>query len=129
MAICQKIRTKKRSVCIGDMIHKIEINSRSIQAPTMGGVDFGEDFQEECTISAAIETKAGETVFDSSNTERVVTHRFYVRFEPDITAETWINFDSNLYDILTVENLDQRSEFLLLRCTLRGPDTVKTNFK
>ena len=129
MANCVKIRPKKRSVCIGDMKYSIELNTRSIQAPTVGGVDFGESFTDPVIVSAAIETKNGETVFDGSNTERVITHRFYIRFLPDITEETWIRFESNFYDILTVENLDQRSEFLLLRCTLRGPDTVKTNFK
>ena len=129
MANCLKIRPKKRTVCIGDMRYQIELNTRSIQAPTMGGVDFGENFTATETVSAAIETKNGETVFDGSNLERVVTHRFYIRFISGITEETWINFENNLYDILNVENLDQRSEFLLLRCTLRGPDTVKTNFK
>jgi len=127
MTSCAKIRIKRRSICIGDLKYLIELNNRAIQAPELGSVDYDETFTPTETVRAAIETKSGETIFDQSNTEHSVTHRFYIRFLSGVTAETWIKFDSDLYDILTVENLDGQNRFLLLRCTIRGLSTVKTN--
>lgn len=128
MPICKKIRRINRKVCIGDMTEQIELNTRSITPPTFGGVDFDEDFVIASTVFAMLKTKIGASVFDQSNTERTVTHFFYIRFDSTVTAETWITFKGNLYDIIDVENLDGRSEFMLLRSVIRGPNTVETNF-
>jgi len=93
----------------------------------LDGVDYSLTFDGAITTFANIETVSGETIFDSSNIERDVTHKFYIRFRDSITQEKWINFKNELYDILTVENLDERNEFLLLRASKRGPDTKPVN--
>ena len=74
-----------------------------------------------------IESMNGETIFDGTNTERVVTHRIYIRYLPGVTAEAWILFDGVRYNILDVEDLDARKEWLRLRCTIRGVDTNSVN--
>ncbi len=128
MTQCKKIPRKHRQVCIGALNTPIELNNRDIQAPELGGVDFDEAFAATTTVFSLVETKTGVTIFDQSNIERVITHFFYIRFDSTVTQETWIRFDGNFFDIHNVENLDSRSEFLLLRAGLRGPDTIKTNF-
>ena len=49
-----------------------------------------------------------------------MTHEIIVRYDETITAESWIEFDDNNLKIVSVEDLDNRHDFLKLRCTNRG---------
>lgn len=123
MAKCEKIRGKKRKVCIGDMNKLIEIQVRSLVPPSTA-FDYDISLTTTEQVFAMIQTAtgaiSGEAFFDESNVERFVTHMIYIRFRTDVTAETWIKFDDKFYDILNVENLDENNEFLLLKCNVRG---------
>jgi SPP1 family predicted phage head-tail adaptor len=109
------------------MNQQITLQNRSIQAPTGSGVDYDEDFDGDNIVWALVETVEGETIFDSTNIEQVVTHHFYIRFVQGVTSETWVDYQSVKYDILDVENLDERDEWLLLRTNSRGDNTVSVN--
>jgi SPP1 family predicted phage head-tail adaptor len=124
---CQKIRRSKRQVCVGDLDTEIILQDRAIQGVTTADVNFDETFTPTATVWAMIETVAGATVFDSTNTEVALTHRIYIRFDATVTAETWVEIYSDKYDIVTVENLDRRSEFMRLNCVIRGPESSKVN--
>ncbi len=128
MPKCEIIRKKHRKSSIGDMVDRIIIHNRSITAPGQGGVDFSESFTPESTVWANINTVSGETLFDGTNTERDVTHKIVVRWIPDLTSENWIELQSGeLLDILPTENLDMRSEFILLKCSNRGTKSNLAN--
>ena len=127
MAKCTKILRKKRQVCIGQLNEQIILQARAIQPPSGSSVDYGEDFSGDNTVWALVETVRGETVFDSTNTEQDITHRFYIRHISGITGETWIEYNSAKLDIVDVENLDERSGFLLLRANNRGDKAVEVN--
>lgn len=124
MAKCQKIKRKKRQVCIGDMSEEIILQDRAIGEPLFGNVDFGEDFTTNATVWASIESVAGETFFDGVNTETNITHRFYIRYDASVTAETWVEYDSRRFDILAVEDYDGRKMFMKLTCAERGANTI-----
>lgn len=127
MPSCVKLRRKRRQVCIGDLDELITLQDRKI-TPSSTGVDAGETFTDtNPAIWAMVETVSGETIFDNTNTERDVTHRFTIRFIDGITAETWISFDGDRIDILNVEDYEERHEFLLLRASNRGVDTNEAN--
>lgn len=135
MAICEKIRSQRRKVCIGDLDRIVTLQNRAIQTPTTSE-DYTELFTAEPVSSggmgdgnvwAMIQSLAGATVFDTTNTERVVTHKITMRYQDGITAESWVLFESNRYDVVTVENLDNRSEFIVLRCVFRGVSTSSVN--
>lgn len=128
MPKCVSIRKKKQKVCLGDMKDEILLQNRSIKGITDTDVDFTENFTEAATVWSMIETVQGTTTFDASNTEIVITHKIYVRFDPTITSETWIELDSRKFDIVTVTNLDERKEFQLLLCRERGSNTQQVNF-
>ena len=128
MPICQKIRRKKQQICIGDMRERIQINIRTIKAPVDGSVNFSEFFQEVETVWAMVETKQGVEIFDGTNLIGVASHFFYIRFLPDIDFTNWIKFKSQFFDILDVQNLEERDEFYLLRCSLRGDESKPINF-
>ena len=122
MAACKNIRRKKRRVCIGDLDELITLQDRDIASPIFGSVDFGEDFSADNVVWAMIETVKGGTIFDGVEEADKLTHKFYIIFDASVTAETWIVFGSpsRRFDILDVENLDERNEFMLLSCADRG---------
>ena len=122
MPVCSKIRKKKRQVCIGDLRDRVIVEDRDLTAPFVG-VDASEVFSNSNTISAMIETVSGVEFFNSVNQAIDVTHFVYIRFDSTITVEKWIRLQNGQrLDILQVENLDERSSFLKLRCTNRGSD-------
>ena len=118
MPRCQFIKRKIRKVCIGDLGSKITLENRNIEAPEFNIVDFDEVFTESVPdVWAMIETVRGKTFFDGVNTEKDITHLIYIMFDSAVTAETWVKFsDGRRLDILDVENLDERSEYMLLHC-------------
>ncbi len=134
MAVCQKIRSKRRRVCVADLDRLITIENRSITPPSAGSVDYTETFTTKDEpespsgeVWAKLETRNGESVFDATNVERTVTHKFTIRFIEGITAETWILYNGKRFDILDTENLDERNEFIVLPCNVRGVSTNSVN--
>lgn len=125
MPRCVPIRAKRRKLCIGDMEHQITLENRAIQPPVFGSVDFTEDFTGNPPVWALIETVSGKTFFDGVSTEIDVTHWIFIEFDVTVTAETWIKLeDGRRLDILNVEDLDERSDFMKLQCNDRGAKTA-----
>ena len=120
MSKCISIRKKHRQVCVGDLEDYGTINSRAMTAPSSGGVDFTETFALKQNSFMMIETKRGEKIFNEVDIEQDVTHHVYVPFISGLTAEDWIDVETQRYDILDVEDLDNRHEYQLCRCTNRG---------
>jgi len=127
MAVCEvKQRTHKR-VCIGSLNHKIEIYVRSIEAPVEGGVDFSDNFTLKKTVWAMVETVSGETMFNASNIETVVTHQFYIRYIPDVDIVDVIVYGGLRYKIVNVENLNNENYFILIKASDRGDSDLPVN--
>ena len=124
MPRCESIRKKKRIVCIGDMRDAITLNDRNITAPLFNTVDFDENFSPlnsiQPEILGLVETVSGKTYFDGVNTETPITHIIYIPYNEAVTSETWITFENRRIDILRVEDLDERHEFLELTCNDQG---------
>lgn len=122
MSRCIRIKRKNRKVCLGDLDSLITLENRAIQAPDFDTVDFDEEFTSpNPPVSAMMQTVNGKTFFDGVSTETDITDWIYIRFDVTVTAETWVKLDDgSRLDILRVEDLDRRSEFMLLHCTDRG---------
>lgn len=127
MAICKRKQRSLRSVCIGSLNTLITLQNRAIVPPIGDSVDYDESFTTNDTAWAMVETVRGETVFDGTNTERDVTHKFSIRFISGITAETWVELDDIKYDILDTESLDENGQFLVLRAAMRGDKALEVN--
>ena len=127
MPKCVPIRRKKRDVCIGDMRDKVTIQTRAITVPGANSVDFGESFSADQDVWALVETKTGTQIFDGTNIVGVATHNIYIRFIAGVTFQKWLRFKNITYDILDVQNLEERDEFYLLRCSLRGDEAEQIN--
>lgn len=122
MPRCVPIQRRRRQVCIGDLDSLITLENRAIQAPDFGTVDFEEEFTaSNPPVFALLETVRGKTFFDGVGIEEDVTHWIYINFDSTVTAETWVKLeDGRRLDILRVEDLDERSDYMLLHCVDRG---------
>jgi hypothetical protein len=128
MAQCKKIRKPHRKVCVGDMDDVVVFQFRNISAPIFNTVDFTEDFtnmdEESPDSFALITTPNGKTWFDGVATEFKVTHEIYVPFDERITSEIWLTIEGesedHRVDILSVNDLENRHEIMLLTCNDQG---------
>lgn len=127
MPTCVKIKRKHRKICIGELEDRIQIYDRSISPGTQDSPRFGENFVQDSEVWAMLETKQGYSIFDSTGTERKIDHIFGINYDASITSEKWVRFESENYDILKVEDLDRRHEFLLLYCNLKGDSSRAAN--
>ena len=60
MSVCQNIQGRRRQLCAGDMDRRIILETRDIQAPESGTVDFKEDFTTPASVWADIQTPREE---------------------------------------------------------------------
>ena len=118
MPSCKKIRIPKRRYCAADLNKKIILQNRAIVAPDH--VDYTENFSTELEVWAGVKTLIGVEIFDENNVPITASHDFIIHYRDWVTAENWILFGGNRYDILRVENFEQRNEWLRLRSTLKG---------
>lgn len=132
MAKCVAIQRKKKRTCIGARNKWITIQARAIQPPCDDGVDYSEEFTKKVRVKALVETtegvRGGETIFDDTNTETVVTHKFNIRFITGVTSESWVLMDGIKYRILGVQNVDESNKYIIIKATKRGKESVTANF-
>ena len=130
MPKCEKIQIKKRQACIGDLIHEITLYDRVITTDNNGDVDYALTFENSVFSWAAVSTLSkGQDIFNGANLLGVATHIFYIQHIDGLTAEKWIQFDNRNFDILSIENLDERKDYMALYCNERGSKDNATNFK
>ena len=102
----------------------ITLKDRELGAPLFEAVDFSENFTDKSESSpdsfALIETATGKVYWDGVNTDTPVTHIVYIPYNDSVTSETWIEFNLRRFDILKVEDMEERHEFLKLTCVDRG---------
>ncbi len=114
------IRRGHRKACIGDLRDRIVLQTRKIKEPEFGSAEFAEDFVQEDEVWASIKTLSGKVFFDGVGTDLLITHEVLIRYDPTVTAETWIKFRGRRFDVAQVENLEERKEYLRLLCIDRG---------
>lgn len=128
MPICKKIKADHRKVCIGDMRWLIDIYNPNITPPNINpSVDYTITKVPLYTVFAAVKTIPNVTIFDGMNKEQTVSHEFYIRFIPDLDSNMNIRYPAGTglyYNIVYAENFENRNEFILLKCNLKGFESV-----
>ena len=127
MAVCKVQQRTHKRVCIGSLNRRVEIYVRNIKAPAKGSVDFSDEFTLKKTVWAMIESVSGETMFNASNIETVVTHQFYIRYIPGVDIVDVIVYGGLRYKIVNVENLNNENYFLLIKTSDRGDSDLPAN--
>ena len=125
MTRCVKVGGRRRHLCPGDLDKRITLQNRDIVPPLFGVTDFTHAFTADSGRWANIQTITGKTMFDGVNQKDVaLTHEMFVRYDLRITAETWILYDGRRFDIVAVEDLEERHEWQRLLCIDKGKSTV-----
>lgn len=83
------------------------------QDSTVGTVKKWQAIQ---SVFAEIQQVKGYVTFNSQQIEQAITHHITIRFQPFITTENWIQFNTRRFRIRSVENLLEANRFLLLKC-------------
>ncbi len=126
MPKCIKLQRKKRLPCVGDLNTEITLQDRAITPPTTT-VDFSESFTENAVVWAMMNTVRGKTAFDGAGVEKDISHEFTIRWLTGVDSETWILIENERYDIIDTEDLEERHEWLVLRCAKLGTTTQAVN--
>jgi SPP1 family predicted phage head-tail adaptor len=87
-------------------------------------VDFAENFGDikDDGVWAGVKTLNGKRIFDGVGVDLVtLTHEFLIHYDADVTSETWIqDVDGKLYDIIKVEDFDERKTYMRISAVERG---------
>ena len=129
MAKCQRIRRKKRTVCVGDLRDEIIIWDRDIKAPAFGSAEQTQTYSNNQTVWASVNTVRGKEIFNGTQLVGVKTHNILMRFIDgrNITQENVVEFKGNYYDVLEDQNLEERDGWLELSCGVLGDKTQENN--
>lgn len=98
---------------IGEMRHRLTLQTRLRTADGAGGfTESWQDAAENPQVWAAIETVgAGESV-SHRKTGMTATHRIFLYYRADITADMRLTDGSVAYDIVAVLDRGMRKEYL-----------------
>lgn len=126
MPSLERMKRKRRRVCIGDLDSRVRVLHRSQVPPVSGSADAAFAFQSVALdgyVWAMIETSGGRTVFDGVANDRRVTHVVTIRNLSGVTSASWVLLeDGTRLDVVLAEGLDERGEFIRLLCDARGSD-------
>lgn len=125
MTTCKRVNITKKKICIGDLKHKVIVQTRALIPAE--GVDYAQEIVDLKSVWAAIQTTKGVEIFDGTNTIGVATHFFYVRTVANLTFENFVEYKDKKFRILDVQEIDEDDSFLLLRCTERGDKNKNSN--
>ena len=126
MAICGKIQKKKKEYCIGDLDKRVILQSRSTNSNSF---DLSETFTDIATVWARIETNNKATeFFDGVNLNKAYSHIIVIRYRNDLNGiDTWIEYNDERYNVIDIENINEESDWLLLKCNKKGAKTIEAN--
>lgn len=120
-----------RKSAIGDRRERIKIHVRAIAPPAFNDASFVETYDVGIETWAKVESVAlvggGRREFDSVQIGESATHLFDIRYRPDITAENIIGYQDEYYQILKVDDPEERHISLVLHARLKGDDTLEVN--
>lgn len=114
------LKRKNRVSCVGDMRERVKLHIRAIEEPGFDETNFTEQYSGTKIVWANIKTVSGKTFFTDVNVDVRLTHEIVIRYDEDINAETWIEYNGRNLKIVDTEDLDERHDFLRLKCTDRG---------
>lgn len=129
MSACERVKIKKRKICLGDLKHYILIQRRDLKGKKFGELDLEESFSDILSCWAAVQTSNSTRSFNSVGTNALITHVFYIRYFQDceVSPQDWVEFECNKYRIETIENLDQENQWLKLNCIKKGTKQLGGN--
>ena len=99
---------------VGQLRHPITLQGQGTTRDAGGGISSG--WSDIATIYADIRPKTGKEVYTQGKGVGSVSHEITVRYRTDITNASRISYDSKLFNIRAIINVDERDRFLKLLC-------------
>ena len=128
MPNCARIKPRPSKVCIGTMKSYITIKKKTKAAVNTSSTNPNLNLTTIDSMYAMQRSVNGEEIFDGVNMIGKITDHFYIRYNPDISINktNLVEFDSNRYEIVEiVPNVEGAREFSLLKCSIRGDNTLE----
>jgi len=124
------LRRKLRKISSGDLRDEIIISLKSIAAPIAASVAPTMGFSDLPYDWAKVETKGRKELFSGTQLLGIKTHEFTIRYpDQDITTDHVVVFLGKLYDVLSVEDFEERGEYLVLSCGEKGSEDYAANLQ
>jgi SPP1 family predicted phage head-tail adaptor len=101
-------------VNIGKLRHRITIE-QVIETQDADG-SMIETWTTFAMAQASIEPISGREYFAAQSTQADVTHRIRLRYLSGVTPKMRVNYNSRIFDILSVININERNRELQLMC-------------
>jgi len=122
-------------VAAGDLREQATVRLRSIAAPAADGVDAQILMQDAKTVWVMAVTDSGSEFFDGVNLSHAYTHKFFMRFIPNtvfprsgrMSPQERITYKGREFQVVDVENLEERDEFLQVKAVERGSADTAVN--
>jgi len=129
MAKCKKLRRLKRSPCTGDLRNEIILHDRDIEAPMFNTAEQTQEYTNPLTVWSSVNTVRGKEIFNGTQLIGIKTHIILIRFldTREITVENVVELKGNYLDVIEVQNLEERDEWLELSCGILGDKTQENN--
>lgn len=123
---CNKININTKSiVCTGDLRYPITIYMRSIKTPQ--NVDFGFDLSNFKVVKAGVNIVGDTSNVGGSNINDNSTHIFYIRYDADASNAYLIKYIDKYYNVVSIQDVDFRRNFLRLNTTETGTTNNEVN--
>lgn len=129
--ICQTISKKKINIYTSDFDKKIAIKTSQKTADNSPNGETVITFTTIVEVWAMIKTKSGVDFFDGVNIVKNNNTDFYIRYNSaiDYTKQLFVDYNSNLYLINSIENIDKQDKIIRLRSTEKGSNTIQANYR
>lgn len=114
MAVRSITKRKLRKSRIGDMRTRIELCERSLTAPNFNTASVTEKYSVLTKTWAEVITLDGYRSFDGIPMVDRPTHLFIIRFRENVTSETRIRYNKELYRILKLQDPEERGMYLYI---------------
>ncbi len=112
-------RRAKRKTPIGDYGSQVQVHTTTTRQ--VAGGKAAKVFTPFIRLKMKIET-LGQRLhdFNGVNIEDVPTHKFTTRYRSDINAEHFLEFNGFYFEILDIEDPEERHKNLILSCRQTG---------
>lgn len=101
----------------GHLRHTIEIIEQVRTPDGMGGAAV--TWATKLTTKAKIQPTGGGESYRFDRVDAIVTHKVWLRYAPGIEPANRVRFNGRDFRILAVLNLEERSQWIELRCDER----------
>lgn len=126
---CQSIKKNINKICIGDLNHRIKIQTTSITSNNAPNSLSTVAFTTVAEVWAMIKTNTAREFIDGVNIENGLNTDFYIRYTSSISLsqQLWVEYDGNLYKITNLDNIDKDNKIIRLRAIEKGDKTINAN--